>query len=130
MRDGIENVVETIRGEVPARMKKENIPGLAMALVSKGGTEWLGCFGHTDQSKRKRVDRDTLFSLQSTTKTHTRQPRPSASRRGILHVLLRGVREKQQSKKHAKEALRKMLEEDLWLSPAIIHGFHEALARL
>lgn len=50
--------------------------------------------------------------------------------RGVLHVLLRGVRERHQSKKQAKEALRKMLEEGLWLSPTIIHGFHEALARL
>jgi predicted nucleic acid-binding protein len=50
--------------------------------------------------------------------------------RGILYVLLRGVKEKHQSKEQAKEALRKMLEEGLWLSPAIIHGFHEALVRL
>jgi predicted nucleic acid-binding protein len=50
--------------------------------------------------------------------------------RGVLHMLLRGVKEKHQSKEQAKETLRKMLEEGLWLSPAIIHGFHEALARL
>jgi len=35
-----------------------------------------------------------------------------------------------EKKGKAKEALRKMLEEGLWLSPAIIHGFHEALVRL
>lgn len=50
--------------------------------------------------------------------------------RGTLHVLPRGVKEKHLSKKHAKDALKEMLEEGLWLSPTIIHGFHEALARL
>jgi len=67
----IRTVIEDLRNEIPSRMKKEGIPGLAIALVSKGGTDWLGCFGHTDRSKRKSVDGDTLFSLQSTTKTVT-----------------------------------------------------------
>jgi CubicO group peptidase (beta-lactamase class C family) len=71
LRDRVETIIEDLRGEIPARMKKENIPGLAMALVSKGGTDWLGCFGHTDRTRQKRVDRSTLFSLQSTTKTVT-----------------------------------------------------------
>jgi CubicO group peptidase (beta-lactamase class C family) len=71
MGDSVETVIEGLRGEIPSRMEKEGIPGLAMALVSKGGTNWLGCFGYTDRFKRKRVDRDTLFSLQSTTKTVT-----------------------------------------------------------
>jgi CubicO group peptidase (beta-lactamase class C family) len=71
MGENVEAVIEDLRSEIPSRMKKEGIPGLAMALVSKGGTEWLGCFGHTDRSNRRRVDNDTLFSLQSTTKTVT-----------------------------------------------------------
>ena len=71
MVDNVETVIEDLRNEIPSRMKKEGIPGLAVALVSKRGTDWLGCFGHTDRSKRKSVDRDTLFSLQSTTKTVT-----------------------------------------------------------
>ena len=71
MEDRIETVIEDVNGEVPSRMEKEGIPGLAMALVSKGGADWIGCFGYTDRSRRKKVDRDTLFSLQSTTKTVT-----------------------------------------------------------
>ena len=71
MVDDIETLIEDLRGEIPSRMEKEGIPGLAMALVSKGGTDWLECFGHTDRSKRKSVDGGTLFSLQSTTKTVT-----------------------------------------------------------
>jgi CubicO group peptidase (beta-lactamase class C family) len=71
MTTSFEDIIVDLRNEIPVKMKEEDIPGLAMALVSKGGTDWLGCFGHTDRSKRKSVDRDTLFSLQSTTKTVT-----------------------------------------------------------
>ena len=50
--------------------------------------------------------------------------------RGTLYVLLRGVRDGQLDKKQAKESLGRMLEEGFWLSPRIIHVFHEALDRL
>jgi len=71
MTTSVQDVIEDLRTEIPAKMKEEDIPGLAMALVSRGGTDWLGCFGYTDRSKRVSVDRETLFSLQSTTKTVT-----------------------------------------------------------
>lgn len=50
--------------------------------------------------------------------------------KGVLYVLLKGVKERHRNKKQAKESLRKMLEEGFWLSPTIIHSFHEALDRL
>jgi len=46
---------------------------------------------------------------------------------GILYVLLRSVREEHLDKKQAKESLRQMIEEGFWLSPKIVHNFHEAL---
>jgi len=50
--------------------------------------------------------------------------------RGVLYLLLKGVKEQHHNKEKAKESLREMLEESFWLSPTIIHKFHEALARL
>jgi len=50
--------------------------------------------------------------------------------KGVLYVLLRSVVEGYLNKKKAKESLRQMLEEGFWLSPTIIHNFHEALDRL
>lgn len=47
--------------------------------------------------------------------------------KGTLYILLRSVREGHLNKKQAKESLRQMLEEGFWLSPSIIHNFHEAL---
>lgn len=65
------SIIEDLRNEIPEKMKEQNIPGLAAALVSKKGTIWCECFGYTDRSTQKKVDADTLFSLQSTTKTVT-----------------------------------------------------------
>jgi len=50
--------------------------------------------------------------------------------KGVLYVLLRGVVEGRIKKKKAKESLGQMLEEGFWLSPTIIHNFHESLDRL
>jgi hypothetical protein len=50
--------------------------------------------------------------------------------RGVLYLLLKGVKEHHHNKEKAKKSLRKMLEEGFWLSPTIIHKFHEALAKL
>lgn len=71
MTTSVTDIIVDLKNEIPAKMKEEDIPGLAMVLVSRSGTDWLGCFGYTDRSKRVQVDRDTLFSLQSTTKTVT-----------------------------------------------------------
>ena len=49
--------------------------------------------------------------------------------KGVLYVLLRSVKEGYLNKRQAKESLRHMLEEGFWLSPTIIHNFHEALDR-
>jgi len=50
--------------------------------------------------------------------------------KGVLYVLLRSVKEGYLNKRQAKESLGHMLEEGFWLSPTIIHNFHEALDRL
>ena len=50
--------------------------------------------------------------------------------KGVLHVLLKAVKEGHLSDKQAKEILSQMLEGGFWLSPRIIHVFHEALDRL
>ena len=81
-----ETIIEDLRNEIPEKMKEENIPGLAVALVSKKGTIWCECFGYTDMSTEKAVDRDTLFSLQSTTKTVTTIAFLLAVQKGLVNL--------------------------------------------
>jgi len=50
--------------------------------------------------------------------------------KGVLYVLLKAVKERHLSNEQAKESLRQMLEGGFWLSPKIIHIFHETLDRL
>jgi CubicO group peptidase (beta-lactamase class C family) len=64
-------IVAKVVQEVPGAMRRNNIPGLAMVLVAREGTMWTGCFGSTDLTTMQPVTADTLFSLQSTTKTVT-----------------------------------------------------------
>jgi len=49
---------------------------------------------------------------------------------GVLHVILVSVRGRLMDKRQVRVALGKMLEGGFWLSPGIIHGFHEALDKL
>lgn len=52
-------------------MNEGGIIGFSAALVRRSGPIWLESFGFTDTSKQQKVDENTLFSLQSTTKTVT-----------------------------------------------------------
>ncbi len=81
-----EAIVEDLRNEIPEKMKEQNIPGLAVALVSKKGTVWSECFGYTDMSRQRAVDADTLFSLQSTTKTVTTIAFLLAVQKGLVNL--------------------------------------------
>nr|MDO8079536.1 DUF3368 domain-containing protein [Candidatus Freyarchaeota archaeon] len=50
--------------------------------------------------------------------------------KGVLYVLLRGVKDGYLSKEKAKESLKRILEEGFWLSPTILHKFYETLDRI
>ena len=67
----VEPIIANLAREVPHEMSRNNIAGLSMVLVSREGTIWTGCFGYTDMMKVQKINEDTLFGLQSTTKTIT-----------------------------------------------------------
>ncbi len=50
--------------------------------------------------------------------------------KGILYILLKGAKDGYISKRRVKEALKLILEEGFWLSPTIVHDFHEILDEL
>jgi CubicO group peptidase (beta-lactamase class C family) len=57
--------------KIPQMMAQKNVPGLAVALIDGEKLVWAEGFGFTDKSKTARVTEDTLFSLQSVSKTFT-----------------------------------------------------------
>ena len=50
--------------------------------------------------------------------------------KGTLHILLESVKKGYLSRNQASEHLSQMLEEGFWLSPTIVHNFHETLDKL
>jgi CubicO group peptidase (beta-lactamase class C family) len=64
-------VVDGLRRDVPKLLKDNGVPGAAVALVDERGLVWAGGFGFADRDGKRSVTADTLFSLQSVSKTYT-----------------------------------------------------------
>jgi CubicO group peptidase (beta-lactamase class C family) len=52
-------------------MDKENIPGLSIAIVAENRVVWTEGFGSTDVDQKTRVTSETIFGIQSISKTVT-----------------------------------------------------------
>ncbi len=68
---GIGGVIEHFRAEIPRRMEEHGIPGLSIAVVDDQGVLWAEGFGYTHTDRRTPVTPDTLFSIQSMSKSFT-----------------------------------------------------------
>ena len=67
----VESIIEEYNKKIPKLMKKDCLPGLSIALVDKYGVVWSEVYGFTDRKKKKPVTPDTIFSVQSMSKTFT-----------------------------------------------------------
>jgi CubicO group peptidase (beta-lactamase class C family) len=63
------NPVETLSRDVPVLMREADIPGISIALVRKGRTEWVHSFGTVDPATGVPVTEHTRFSAASLSKT-------------------------------------------------------------
>jgi CubicO group peptidase (beta-lactamase class C family) len=52
-------------------MNKEKIPGLSIAIIAQDRVAWTDGFGYTDADQKKRVTSETVFGIQSISKTIT-----------------------------------------------------------
>jgi len=82
-RINYEPLIDEYRRMIPEVMQRENIPGLSVAVVDKNGIIWTEGFGFTDEQRTRPVTVDTIFSLQSISKTFTAT--------AILHAVQEGV---------------------------------------
>jgi CubicO group peptidase (beta-lactamase class C family) len=58
-----------LQRDLPAWMEQGGVPGLSVAVVRDGRTEWVGGFGVADRKTARRVDDTTLFGAASLSKT-------------------------------------------------------------
>jgi CubicO group peptidase (beta-lactamase class C family) len=64
-----EPAATTLKRSLPTWMEQGAIPGLSVAIVRNGKTEWIGNFGVADRKTARPVDDRTLFSAASLSKT-------------------------------------------------------------
>jgi CubicO group peptidase (beta-lactamase class C family) len=82
----IADIIAKYRQEIPQLMQQENIPGLAIAVVDDQNILWAEGFGFTDTDRQTPVTPDTIFSIQSTSKTFTAAGVLMAVQDGVLDL--------------------------------------------
>lgn len=83
---GISSIIAEYRQEIPIRMTIEQVPGLAIAVVDDQGILWSEGFGYTDWDRATPVTADTLFSIQSMSKSFTATAAMFAAQDGLVDL--------------------------------------------
>jgi CubicO group peptidase (beta-lactamase class C family) len=84
--EDIADIIVKYRQEIPQRMEQENVPGLAIAVVDDQHILWVEGFGYTDWNRRIPVAPDTLFSIQSMSKSFTATAMMFATQDGLVDL--------------------------------------------
>jgi CubicO group peptidase (beta-lactamase class C family) len=82
----VKSIIEESNRKIPKLVKKDCLPGLSIALVDKYGVVWSEVYGFTDRKKKKPVTPDTIFSIQSMSKTLTATGVMVAVQDGIVEL--------------------------------------------
>src|SRR5262245_16275013 len=78
--------IARIKEQLPEYMAQYNVPGLAIALVDGATLVWAEGFGYTARTNQTKVTADTLFSLQSISKTYTATGFLIAVEKGLMKI--------------------------------------------
>ena len=84
--DGVAAVIASYQARIPGLMDQQHIPGLALALVDGDRVVWRQGFGSTDSDGGTPVTVDTMFSVQSMSKTFTATAVMLAVQAGLLDL--------------------------------------------
>ena len=82
----VKEIIDKYRAEIPRRMKSQNISGLSFAIVCRDGVIWAEGFGFTDINKTAKVDYNTVFSMQSVSKSATGTALMLAVQKGLVDL--------------------------------------------
>src|SRR5512146_1242439 len=84
--DSIAGIIEQYRTEIPTRMEQQDVPGLAIAVVDDQNILWAEGFGYTDWDRTTPVTANTLFSIQSMSKSFTATAAMFAAQDGLVEL--------------------------------------------
>ncbi len=79
-------VIDAHRAAIVEKMRKNKIPGVAVALVDRERILWAVGFGYTDTDNKTFVTPETVFSIQSMSKTFTATAVLFAVQDGLLDL--------------------------------------------
>ncbi len=79
-------VIDAHRVAIVEKMRKHKIPGVAVGLVDRERILWAAGFGYTDTDKKTLVTPETIFSIQSMSKTFTATAVLFAVQDGLLDL--------------------------------------------
>jgi CubicO group peptidase (beta-lactamase class C family) len=79
-------IIQEYRELIPQLMAEQDIPGLAVAVVDDTRVLWAEGFGYTDDDHKTAITPDTIFSVQSTSKTFTAVAIMLAVQDGLLNL--------------------------------------------
>jgi len=79
-------VIDAHRLSIVEKIRKNKIPGMAVALVDRDRVLWAAGFGYTDTDKKTPVTPETVFSIQSMSKTFTATAVLFAVQDGLLDL--------------------------------------------
>ncbi len=83
--DSAARVIATYRARIPALMAREHVTGLAVVVVDGDRVLWHQGFGSTDDGGAP-ITADTIFSVQSTSKTFAAKAVMLAVRAGLIDL--------------------------------------------
>lgn len=84
--ESITSIIEKERPEILEYMQNEHVSGMAIAVVDDKNILWMEGFGYTDWDQRIPVTPDTLFSIQSMSKSFTATAAMFAAQDGLVDL--------------------------------------------
>ena len=82
----IPEIIYDFKQNIHSELERENVPGFAIAVVTPDSILWSQCYGYSDDDRNRQVDFETIFSVQSISKTYTSTAIMHAAQEGILDL--------------------------------------------
>jgi len=84
--DIIPGIIKKLKVEIPEWLAEADVPGTAVAVVDDTGIIWKAVYGHTCRGGKELITEETLFSIQSMSKSFTALGVLMAVQEGVLDL--------------------------------------------
>ncbi|MFC2166153.1 serine hydrolase domain-containing protein, partial [Acidobacteriota bacterium] len=84
--DIIPGIIEELKVKIPEWLAEADVPGAAVVVVDDSGILWKAVYGHTQRGGEDPITEETLFSIQSMSKSFTALGVLMAVQNGVLDL--------------------------------------------